>query len=203
MKLLEATDENIRKTATIVKLGGLVVYPTETVYGLGCAPHILEAAEKLCKLKGRSDKSLPLICHSTEFASKIVELNPAAERLAERFWPGPLTLVLPAKQEYSRWVTHGAKTLAVRVPGHPVSRELARLSGGVIVSTSANKAGEPPATTAQEAVDALGDGVNIILDDGPSPGEKPSTILDVSGEHAWILRAGPVSAEQIKDTLSL
>lgn len=201
MRLLEATDENIRRTATMVKLGGLVVYPTETVYGLGCAPHIPEAAEKLCKLKGRSDKSLPLVCHSTEFATQIVEFNPVAERLVERFWPGPLTLVLPSKQDYSRWVTHGAKTLAVRVPGHHVSRELARLSGGVLVSTSANKAGEAPAKTAQEAVDALGEGVNIILDGGPSPGEKPSTILDLSGEQAWILRTGPVSAQQIKDAL--
>jgi len=203
MRLLEATDENIRKAAMMIKMGGLVVYPTETVYGLGCAPHIPESAEKLCKLKGRSDKSLPLICHDTEFASKVVELSPAAERLAERFWPGPLTLVLPSKQDYSRWVTHGASTLAVRVPGHPISRELARLSGGVIVSTSANKAGEAPATTAQEAADALSGGVNIILDDGPSPGEKPSTILDISGEQAWILRAGPVSAQEIKDVLSL
>ncbi|TRO47540.1 threonylcarbamoyl-AMP synthase [Candidatus Bathyarchaeota archaeon] len=203
MRLLEATEENIRRAATIVKLGGLVVYPTETVYGLGCAPHILEAAERLCKLKGRSDKPLPLICHDTEFASKIVELNPMAMRLAERFWPGPLTLVLPAKQEYSRWVTHGASTLALRVPGHPVSRELARLSGGVIVSTSANTAGAPPARTAQEAAEALGDGVNIILDGGPSPGDEPSTILDISGEHAWILRSGPVSAQEIKEVLGL
>jgi L-threonylcarbamoyladenylate synthase len=201
MRLLEATEENIRKAATILKMAGLVVYPTETVYGLGCVPHIPEAAEKLCGLKGRSDKSLPLICHNIEFATQIVEFNPVAERLAERFWPGPLTLVLPAKQEYSRWVTHGARTLAVRVPGHQVSRELARLSGGVIISTSANRAGEAPATTAQEAADALGEGVNIILDDGPSPGEKPSTILDISGEQAWILRTGPVSAQEIKDAL--
>ena len=111
-------------------------------------------------------------------------------------------LVLPAKVEYSVWVTHGAKTLGVRVPDHKVSRRLAELSGGVIVSTSANKSGETPPTTASEAANQIGEEVDLILDGGPSPLIKPSTVLDLSGEQAWILRQGPVTAKQIKRALS-
>jgi len=182
MKILPATDENIRKTAALVRLGNIVVYPTETVYGIGCAPKIPEAAKRICYLKGRADKNLPLACSDVEEARRIVEFNPAAERLAERFWPGPLMLVLQAKVDYSIWVTHGASTLGVRVPDHEVSRELARLSGGVIVSTSANKSGEPPTITASEAAEAIGDDVDIILDGGRSPGGMPSRRLSAGPE---------------------
>jgi len=202
MKILGVTDENIRKAAAVVKAGGVVIYPTETVYGLGCAPQIPEAAKRVCFIKGRADKPLPIACSDAEAARRIVEFNLAAERLAERFWPGPLMLVLPAKVEYSIWVTHGAKTLGVRVPDHDVARGLARLSGGVIVSTSANKAGEPTTTTASEAAEKVGEGVDLVLDGGPCPLTQPSTVLDLSGEHLWILRKGPVTSEQIKKALS-
>lgn len=203
MKIQPATDENIRKAAALVRMGGVVVYPTETVYGIGCAPQIPEAAKRICLIKGRAEKPLPLACSDLEEARRIAEFNPAAERLAERFWPGPLTIVLPAKVEYSIWITHGAKTLGVRVPDHEVSRRLAKLSGGVIVTTSANKSDEPPAQTASEAADTIGDGVDLILDAGRSPGGKPSTVLDLSGDHAWILRPGPISAAKIKEVLNL
>ncbi len=202
MKILQATDDAIKKAAAIIHVGGVVVYPTDTVYGLGCAPQIPDAAKKVCVIKGRADKPLPLACADVKEARRIVEFNPVAERLAERFWPGPLMLVLPAKVDYSMWVTHGAKTLGVRVPDHEVSRKLAKLSGGVIVSTSANKSGEKPPNTVGEVMDQVGDKVDIILDGGQSPGAQPSTVLDLSGEHAWILRQGPITADQIKKMLS-
>jgi L-threonylcarbamoyladenylate synthase len=201
MKVLPATEENIEKAAAIIKKGGVVVYPTETVYGIGCAPYNAEAAERVCYVKGRADKPLPLACADADDARGIVEFNPAAERLAERFWPGPLMLVLPARIEYSVWVTHGAKTLGVRVPDHDVARRLAELSDGIIVSTSANRTGEPPATTAEEAADQVGDGVDLILNGGPAKSQLPSTVLDLSGEQLWILRAGPITGEQIKNAL--
>lgn len=202
MKVLPATDENIRRAAALVKLGNIVIYPTETVYGVGCAPTIPEAAKRICYLKGRADKHLPLACSDIEEARRIVEFNPAAERLAERFWPGPLMLILQAKVDYSIWVTHGASTLGVRVPDHEVSRELARHSGGVIVSTSANKSGEPPTITASEAAEAIGHGVDIILDGGRSPGGVASTIIDLSATSPWILRKGPITVDQIKEVLT-
>ena len=201
MKVLPATEENIEKAAAIIRNGGVVVYPTETVYGLGCAPQINDAAMRICEIKGRADKPLPLACSSLTVARKVAEFNPAAERLAERFWPGPLMLVLPAIMKYGMYVTHGAKTLGVRIPDHEVSRSLARQCGGVIVSTSANKAGESPPTTAEGAIQQIGKQVDIVLDGGPTHGGLPSTVLDLSGEQLWVLRSGPIAGAQIKEAL--
>jgi L-threonylcarbamoyladenylate synthase len=110
-------------------------------------------------------------------------------------------LVLPAIMEYGMYVTHGAKTLGVRIPDHEDSRSLARQSGGVIVSTSANKAGEAPPTTAEEAIQQIGEEVDIVLDGGPTSGALPSTVLDLSGEQLWMLRKGPITGAQIKEAL--
>ncbi|MCD6480369.1 threonylcarbamoyl-AMP synthase [Candidatus Bathyarchaeota archaeon] len=203
MEIVEASEENIRRAAVIIRLGGVVIYPTDTVYGLGCDPANVDATRRICEIKGRADKPLPLACSDVEAAKRIVEFNPIAEKLAERFWPGPLTMVLPAKVDYPIWVTHGARTLGVRVPGHPVARRLAKLSGGVIVTTSANKSGEPPPKTALEAAEQIGEEVDLILDAGPAPLKQPSTVLDLSGDELWIIRPGPIKAEDIKKTLGL
>lgn len=202
MEILQATDDAVRRAAAIIRSGGVVIYPTETVYGLGCNPADVEAAKRVCIIKGRADKPLPVACADMEAARRIVQFSPVAERVAARFWPGPLMLVLPAEVKYSIWVTHGASTLGVRVPDHAVARRLIMLSGGIIVSTSANKAGEPPPTTARKAADRLGGEIDLILDGGPSPLTQPSTVLDLSGEQAWILRKGPITAEQLREALS-
>ena len=112
-----------------------------------------------------------------------------------------LMLVLPAKVEYSIWVTHGAKTLGVRIPNHEISRKLAKLSGGVIVSTSANKSGEEPPSSVSMVANNIVNEVDLVLDGGPSGGLKPSTVLDLSGDHLWILRQGPITSDQIKKVL--
>ena len=203
MEIVEASEENIRKAAVIIRLGGVVIYPTDTVYGLGCDPANVDATRRICEIKGRADKPLPLACSDVETARRIVEFNPIAERLAERFWPGPLTMVLPARVDYPIWVTHGARTLGVRVPDHQVARRLAKLSGGVIVSTSANKSGDPPPKTAQEAAEQIGEEVDLILDAGPAPLRQPSTVIDLSGDELWIIRPGPIRAEDIKKALGL
>jgi L-threonylcarbamoyladenylate synthase len=203
MKVLPATEENIKTASEIIRTGGVVVYPTETVYGIGCAPQIESAAKRICEIKGRADKPLPLACSSLPVARKVVEFNPVAERLAEVFWPGPLMLVLTAILEYGMYVTHGSKTLGIRVPDHEVSRSLASKCGGVIVSTSANKTGEKPPTTAEGAMQQIGGGVDVILDGGSTPGGIPSTVLDLSGEQLWILRAGPITGAQIKEALGI
>ena len=189
------------RAAATIRLGGVVVYPTETVYGLGCDPANVDAARRVCAIKGRADKPLPLACADMEAAKRMVRFSPLAEKLASRFWPGPLLLVLPSKVKLSIWVTHGASTLGVRVPDHPVARRLAELSGGVIVSTSANKSGEEPPTTAEAADRQLGKMVDLILDSGPSPLKQPSTVLDLSGEEAWIIRKGPISSDQIREVM--
>ena len=201
MKLLEATDEAIKAAAHLMVQGGVVVYPTETVYGIGCVPSDPDAAQRICELKGRADKPLPLICADIEAARKVVEMSPEAEKLAAKFWPGPLTLVLPSKVKYSMWIQRGAKTLGVRVSPYPVAQRLAKAAGGVIVSTSANVSGEEPARSAEEAKKIFGNRVDIILDGGPSPGGESSTVVDLSGEEIWLLRKGPVSGEEIMAAL--
>ena len=201
MKFLEADDEGIKAAAFLLREGGVVVYPTETVYGLGCVPSDPDAAQRVCEIKQRADKPLPLICSDIEAARKVVKMTPAAERLAARFWPGPLTIVLPNKVKYSMWVNHGASTLGVRVTEHPVARKLAQLSGGVIVSTSANVSGDEPAKSAQEAKEIFGNKVDIILDGGPSPRTESSTVVDLSSDEIWLLRKGPISGEQIMEAL--
>lgn len=202
MKTLPATPENVEQAAEIIRNGGVVIYPTETVYGIGCDPADPAAAQRVCENKGRDGKPLPLICSDADEARRIVEFNPAATNLAKKFWPGPLTLVLKAKIHYSQWATQGLETLAVRVPGSETPRTLASLSGGTIVSTSANRTSEPPAMTAEEAARIPGIDVDMILDGGPSPGGKPSTVLDLTGKEPKVLRPGPVTLEQITQALS-
>ncbi|MCW3992766.1 MAG: L-threonylcarbamoyladenylate synthase [Candidatus Bathyarchaeota archaeon] len=202
MEILEAADDAVRRAAAIIQRGGVVIYPTETVYGLGCNPTDADATRRVCDIKGRADKPMPLACVDVEAAQRIVSFNPAAERVAARFWPGPLMLVLPAVVEYPVWVTQGASTLGVRVPDHDIARRLAGLSGGVIVSTSANRSGKSPPATAREAADEIGGEVDLILDGGASPLTQPSTVLDLSGERPQVLRVGPITEEQLWEALS-
>jgi L-threonylcarbamoyladenylate synthase len=201
MRFLEATDEAIRAAGFLMKQGGVVVYPTETVYGLGCVPSDTDASQRVCEIKQRADKPLPLICADIVAARKIVEMGSAAEKLAARFWPGPLTMVLPTKVKYSMWVNHGASTLGVRVSPHPVASMLAKEAGGVIVSTSANISGDEPAMSASEARDIFGNKVDIIIDGGRSQGDESSTVVDLTGEEVWLLRKGPVKGEDIMAVL--
>jgi L-threonylcarbamoyladenylate synthase len=201
MKIVKADEEGIKYAASVIRKGGVAIYPTETVYGLGCAPSDPDATKRILQIKQRADNPLPLICSSIEMARIIVQFNPTAEKLAKRFWPGPLMLVLPKKLDYPIWVTRGKNTLGIRVPGSEVSRRLAELSAGVIVSTSANKSGANPPITVQEAINQIGKEVDVVIDGGPSLGQLPSTILDLSGSEMWIIRSGPITGKMITDAL--
>ena len=201
MKIVKADEEGLRIAAATMRNGGVVIYPTETVYGIGCIPSDPDATMRICEIKGRAENPLPLVCSDIEMARKVVQFNATAEKLAEAFWPGPLMFILPSKVVYPMWVTHGKKTLGLRVPGAEVPRKLAQLAGGVMVSTSANISGEPPAITATEANSQTGFKVDVVVDGGPSPGGTPSTILDLSGKEMWILRSGPITGSQIMEAL--
>ena len=201
MKIIKADEEGLRAAAATIRNGGVVIYPTETVYGIGCLPSDPDASKRICEIKGRAENPLPLICGDIEMARKIGQFNITAEKLAKAFWPGPLMFILPSKVVYPMWVSHGKKTIGLRVTGAEVSRKLAELAGGVIVSTSANKSGEPPATTAKDALSKTGFKVDLVLDGGPSPGGQSSTIIDLSGKEMWILRSGPISGTQIMEAL--
>jgi L-threonylcarbamoyladenylate synthase len=200
MKILEATDENIGRAAAVIRNGGVVAYPTETVYGIGCIPGDKDASQRVCEIKARADNPLPLICSDVNVACKVVDFNVMADRLAEQFWPGPLILVLKSKMKYGMWVTHGASTLGVRVSSHPVASKLAKLSEGVIVGSSVDIDGKL-ALTAKDALEQFGRKVDMILDGGPCPGSERSTVLDLSSDELWIIRKGPITGEQIREAL--
>ena len=201
MKIVKADEEGLNYAGKVIRGGGIAIYPTETVYGIGCAPSDPDATLKILQINQRADKALPLICSSIEVAKKIVQFNATAEKLAAKFWPGPLTLILPKKIDYPIWVTMGKDTLAIRVPGSEVARKLAELSAGVIVSTSANMSGANSPTSMQDAIDQVGKGVDIVVDGGPSSGQPPSTVLDLSGSEMWIVRSGPITGKMIMDAL--
>ena len=190
-RLLPMDGVSIAIASKVVRHGGLVVYPTDTVYGLGCAPFNHAAVRRLFDAKRREAKAIPVLCSSTEKASALVKLNARALELAARFWPGALTIVAPLSRSVPPQLNQGRPTLGVRVPNHPMCLQLISSCGGWLTGTSANLSGHPSARSAAEALDQLGDAVDIVLDGGRAPGVA-STVVEVVGEEVAILRTGPV-----------
>jgi len=193
----------IRSAAETLRGGGLVAFPTETVYGLGVDPFNVDAVERLFRAKGRpAEKGLILHLGEAGQARSIVRaFPPPAEVLARRFFPGPLTLVLPARETIPPAVTGGRDTVAVRMPDHPVALALARAFGGPIAAPSANPSGEPPPVTADEVARSLGAAIDMLLDAGPTPGGVPSTLVDLTVHPPRILRHGAVAEERVWEVL--
>lgn len=193
---------SIERAADILRAGGLVVFPTETVYGLGCDASNPHAVARVFEAKGRP-RFNPLIAHvpDLEAAERHAELAPKARALAEKFWPGPLTLVARRRPESSvcDLACAGLSTIALRAPAHPMARALLTAFGGPIAAPSANRSGHVSATTAQHARDDLGDAVDLVLDGGPCQLGLESTIvaIDPSGAAA-LLRPGAVPREAIE-----
>ncbi|MGC8493695.1 MAG: L-threonylcarbamoyladenylate synthase [Syntrophobacteraceae bacterium] len=195
----EISDEAIREAASILRSGGLVVYPTETFYALGAIATSAEAVERVYEAKGRGfDKALPLIAGDLQAALGAVSQWPeSAEKLARVFWPGPLSLILPAAASLPAALHAGTGKIAIRVSSHPVAALLARACGGLLISTSANMAGEP-ATESPARIDArLLALAGAMLDAGNLPGGFPSTIVDVSTHPAKLVREGKITPKEI------
>lgn len=196
--------EALSMAAKAMRSGAIVAVPTETVYGLAVLP-TQAGIEALVAAKQRSsEKGIQLLIDSIDQVRSLVALDPAAERLAQAFWPGGLTLVLdrnPAS-DLPLLLGGGRATLGLRLPDHAVPRGLARLLGPLAAS-SANISGEPDATTAERVAATLGDEVALILDDGPVRGGVPSTVVDCSSavNRPTILREGAISAQQIADAI--
>ena len=184
--------------------GGLLAYPTETLYGLGADPRQPAALEHLFRAKGRTaEHSVPLVAGSPEqVEAHVGHLSSLGQRLADAFWPGPLTLVIPAKPTLPSRLLGGRNSVAVRVPGHAVPRGLAVELGYPITATSANRSGASAATTAAEAIDELGSELAIVLDGGVTTGSAPSTIVDVQTSTPLLLRAGKVPWDRVLQSLS-
>lgn len=192
----------VEAAAAALRRGGVIAYPTETYYGLGALAADAGAVERLVRAKGRPDgKPLPLLAAGLDQLEAVAALGPLARRLGDAFWPGPLTLVVPARPGLHPAITGGGGTVGVRVTSSPVAMALARQAGGALVATSANLAGQPPAASVEALDAALVARLDLVLDDGPAPGGLASTVVEVVGEGATarlrLLRAGPVPAEAV------
>ncbi|SHG27023.1 translation factor SUA5 [Streptoalloteichus hindustanus] len=200
---MTATTSDIEKAAGVLRAGGLVAIPTETVYGLGANAEDPSAVTRVFQVKGRPP-SHPLIVHigGVEHLDAWGEDVPATARLlAERFWPGPLTLVLRRGRRAPLEVTGGLETVAVRVPDHPVALALLSTFGGGVAAPSANRFGSVSPTTAQHVRVELGDAVDFVLDGGPCEVGVESTIVDATGDTPSILRPGGVTREDLEAVL--
>lgn len=183
----------IEAAAEVLRRGGLVAYPTETFYGLGALARDAAAVERLARAKGRPDgKPLPLLAADRAQVDTVAEVGPAAARVAAALWPGPLTLVLPARPGLAPAVAAGTATVGVRVPGSEIARALARAAGGPLVSTSANLSGAPPPARPEELSAELRARVDHVLDGGPTPGGLASTVVAVEGDALRLVREGAV-----------
>ncbi len=201
----EISLEAICYAASILKSGGLVLYPTETFYALGAIPGITEAVDRVFQIKGRDpEKPLPLIASDLQAVlSAASEWPKSAEALACIFWPGPLSIVIPAAASLPPALHARTGKIAIRVSSHPVASLLAQASGGLIISTSANKAGKPPAQS-PGAIDAeLLLAVEALVDAGNLQGGLPSAIVDATVEPAALIRGGKIAREDIRRALEL
>ena len=191
----------IRDEADLIKRGLVVAYPTDTLYGLAVDPRQAGAVRRLYELKGRAETSaLTLIAADLAHVRAVGEMTPEAERLAARWWPGPLTIVVRARGIVARETLAGGDTVGIRIPDHAVAIALARDAGFPITATSANRSGAPGTSAAGAVALALPD-VDAIVDGGPVLGGAPSTIVDVSATPVTLLRAGVVPWDKVLRSL--
>ena len=194
----------LEEAAHCLQDGGLIAFPTDTLYGLAAVASQERAVERLFEAKERlRDRPLPiLVASAADVNSVAVEVSPAARRLMEAFWPGGLTLVLRRHPGFHSPALAGGDTVAVRVPAHPVALELLRRVGEPLTGTSANLSGHPGPRTAGDVRRQLGDRVDIIVDGGSCPGGVESTVVDCTVDPPRVLRGGAVPAERIVVVLS-
>ena len=200
--MIPSTDETVYTRALeVLRLGGLVAFPTDTVYGLGALAFDGAAVDRLYAAKDRpAEKAIPVLLGDAEDLGKIaVRVPPMAMDLAVRFWPGALTLVVPQHPALPAAISEN-ETVGVRVPDHPVARALLRVTGPLAV-TSANRSGLPAPALAVEALTQLEGRIALVIDGGKTPGGIPSTVVDCTGTEPKVLRKGPISAEQVAAAL--
>ena len=196
--------QTIERAGEIIREGGLVAFPTETVYGLAGDAFNQQAVARVFEVKGRpANNPLPVQIASKDDLPRLVsEIPPVAKSLMEKFWPGPLTLVLQASPEMPELVTAGTGKVGIRMPDHPVALALIRAAGTPIVAPSANISGEPPPTTAQEVLEYLDGKIELILDAGPTRLKVSSTVVDITQTPPRILREGSISEAELQKSFS-
>lgn len=201
--LLSSDPATPRRAAEYIRAGALVALPTETVYGLGANGLDPRAAARIYAAKGRPSDN-PLILHITgaeQIDTFCQDVPESAYRLAAHFWPGPLTMVLPARPCVPKTTTGGLDTVAVRCPNHPVTLEIIRLAGVPIAAPSANRSGKPSTTTAQHVLDDHDGHIEAVVDGGPCQVGVESTIIDLTAQPPCLLRPGGISLEELRQVL--
>ncbi|HUQ33101.1 MAG TPA: L-threonylcarbamoyladenylate synthase [Pyrinomonadaceae bacterium] len=197
-------DETRARASRIVADGGVIGFRTDTFYGLGADPFNRAAVSRINSLKGRDGVGKPvLVVISDRNEAERFTTDPSTlfNSISERHWPGALTIVVGARPEVPDELTAGSRTIGLRLPDDEKVRVLIRACGGALTATSANLAGEPPARTAEEVATAFHSLLDLIIDGGKATGDKPSTVLDLSGEHPRLIRDGAVSRSQLQETL--
>ena len=199
-RLLPEIQTQVERGISILKQGGLVAFPTDTIYGLGACANIHQAVEQIYEVKQRPrNMALPLLLADKSQIGEVAEpVPPIAWLLADKFLPGALTLVLYKYRLVPDIITAGGMTVAIRIPAHPVPIALTKGLGTPIVGTSANLSGKPSALTADEVYSQLAGKIDFVIDGGRCPGGKESTIVDVTGEKPIILREGAISREELE-----
>jgi L-threonylcarbamoyladenylate synthase len=192
LKLEGPLDAVFARCRDVVRARGVIAYPTDTFYGLGADPRDPEAVKKIFDIKGRkAGQPILLLLHDrSEVAAWVSAITPSAERLMNRFWPGPLTLVFPAAAHVLPELTGGSGTIGLRVPGNELTRDLLRRLGTALTGTSANRSGGREPRTADEVMREVGDRVDLVLDGGATAGDRPSTVVDVTVEPPRVIRQG-------------
>jgi L-threonylcarbamoyladenylate synthase len=196
------TPAEMQRALEVLRHGGLVALPTDTVYGLGALAFDGKAVESIYTAKDRPiEKAIPILIADVDDLAKVTSspLPQMAVKLAARFWPGPLTLVLPKLQTLPEAVS-ATDTVAVRIPDHTVARALLHAAGPMAV-TSANISGKPSPSTAEDVLAQLGGRIELIIDGGQTPGGVPSTLVDCTGQEPRILREGPIAMEELLSAL--
>jgi len=202
---LDPSAQTLCEAADIVCKGGVVAFPTESFYGLGARPFDAQAVQRVVDLKGRSHRAAPilvLVRSRADLEELVAEITPAAERLMAACWPGPLTLVFRACGAVPPVLTAGTGTIGVRLPAHPGVQRLLEAVGGPLTGTSANRSGQPPATTAEGVERVFGRDVDLILDGGAAPGGLPSTVVDTTVAPPRLIREGLVPTASLLSVIN-
>lgn len=183
----------LNRAAEFIKQGKLVIYPTDTVYGLGTDPMNITAVSNLLLVKRRDEKKgLPILASSLDAIKRIAKVNMQVEVLANTYWPGPLTIIIPKLASLPSIVTGGRRNVAVRIPQNKIALLLTHLSNGLIIGTSANISNQKSPTTAEEANQQIGNLVDLIIDGGPSKLGVSSTVIDLTTKYPKVVRKGPI-----------
>ncbi len=196
-------DRPLVLAAEVIQAGGVIVYPTETIYGIGANAWDGTAIAKVRALKRRTDqKPILVIVGSRDQLSTVVEgITPVAEKCIEAFWPGPLTLVFKASHRIPDLLSRGTGTIGVRIPSSPVCLRLLELAGCPLTSTSANLSGMPTIQHVNEIRTMIPLGIDLVLDGGVLPPSEPSTVIDVSGDKPRLIRPGAVSEARLREVI--